>query len=250
MSFFFFANDKCSIRSATRQRQQQTVATSGPTRTRVTDVQTPGARGPDVAQRVRGRPAEGLKRARPDNEAEETGHVRVNLHESLDQQGSGANERAHPPVLKAVSGESIAKSSPGCRPKTMFQRVLVGWRVILLGDSEDVQGERAAQVNHELIHVGEPGQQHKRDEGVGTQKQECVVTSTYKLDKLHQDFEQTIGLLIPTPEKKIKTAAQTFVFGHFLSDVSLDVALPHVSQPTMRVEVPKNAIRSPHDVHL
>ena len=47
----------------------------------------------------------------------------------------------------------------------MIQRVVVGKREILLGDDEDVQGEPALQGNHELIHVGEPGQQHKRDEG-------------------------------------------------------------------------------------
>ena len=40
------------------------------------------------------RRAEGLKQPRPDNEAEDTVQVRVNLHESLDQQGSQANERA------------------------------------------------------------------------------------------------------------------------------------------------------------
>ena len=37
------------------------------------------------------RRAEGVKRARPDNEAEETRQVRVNLHVCLDQQGSRAN---------------------------------------------------------------------------------------------------------------------------------------------------------------
>ena len=60
------------------------------------------------------RRAEGHKQARPDKEAEETGQVRVDLHESLDQQGSQDNERARPPVLKAVSWESIANSSPEC----------------------------------------------------------------------------------------------------------------------------------------
>ena len=39
----------------------------------------------------------------------------------------------------------------------MVQRVLVGKR-----DSEDVQGEPAAQGNHKLNHDGEPGQQQKR----------------------------------------------------------------------------------------
>ena len=56
----------------------------------------------------------------------------------------------------------------------MVQRVVVGRRVILLGDGEDVQGEPAHQGKHELIHVGEPGKQHRRDEGVGTHKQESV----------------------------------------------------------------------------
>ena len=56
----------------------------------------------------------------------------------------------------------------------MVQRVVVGKRVILLGDSEDVQGEPAPQGNHELIHVGEPGQQHRRDEGAGAQEQENI----------------------------------------------------------------------------
>ena len=108
------------------------------------------------------------------NKAEETGQVRVNLHKSLDQKGSWANERARQPVLKAVSRESIGNSSPECRPRSKVQRVLVGNRKVLLGDSEDVQGEPAAQGNHELIHVGEPSQQHRRDEGVGTQEQESV----------------------------------------------------------------------------
>ena len=48
------------------------------------------------------RRAEGRKRARPENEAEETGQVRLNFLPSLDQQGSQANERACPP-LKAES---------------------------------------------------------------------------------------------------------------------------------------------------
>ena len=108
------------------------------------------------------------------NEAEETGQVRVNLHKSLDQKGSWANEGARQPVLKAVSRESIANSSPECRPRSMVQRGLVGKREVLLGDSKDVQGEPAAQGNHELIHVDEPGQQHRRVEGVGTQEQESV----------------------------------------------------------------------------
>ena len=102
---------------------------------------------------------EGLKRGRPDNEAEETGQVRVNLHESLDQQGSQANERARPPVLKAVSLESIANSSPECMPRIMVQGVVVGKRVIQLGDGEDVQGDHAPQGSQELIHVGGPAAQ-------------------------------------------------------------------------------------------
>ena len=108
------------------------------------------------------------------NEAEEGGQVRVNLHKSLDQKGSWANERARQPVLKAVSRESIANSSPECTPRSMVQRGLVGKREVLLGVSEDVHCEPAAQGNHELIHVGEPSQQHRRVEGVGTQEQESV----------------------------------------------------------------------------
>ena len=34
----------------------------------------------------------------------------MNLHESLDQQGSQASERARQPVLKAVGRKSIASS--------------------------------------------------------------------------------------------------------------------------------------------
>ena len=56
-------------------------------------------------------------------------------------------------------------------PRIVIQRVVVGKRVILLGDGEDDQGEN---VPHELIHVGERGQQHRRDEGVGAQEQESV----------------------------------------------------------------------------
>ena len=89
------------------------------------------------------RRAEGRERARPN----EAGQVRVNLHASLDQRGSQASERARasergrPPVLKAVSRRSIASSLPKCMPRIMVQRVVVGKRVILVGDSEDVQGE-------------------------------------------------------------------------------------------------------------
>ena len=81
------------------------------------------------------------------NEAEETGQVRVNLHKNLDQKGSWANERARQPVLKAVSRESIATSSPECMARSKVPRVLVGKREIMLGDSEDVQGEPAASVS-------------------------------------------------------------------------------------------------------
>ena len=109
---------------------KKNVTTSGPTRTRLTCVRTPDVRGPDVAQHVRGG-ARKDKRARPNNEAEEAGQVRVNLHEGLDQQGGQANERARPPVLKAVSRESIANSSPQCMSRIMVQRVLVGKRVVL-----------------------------------------------------------------------------------------------------------------------
>ena len=48
------------------------------------------------------------------------------------------------------------------------------WFCVQLGDGEDVLGEPAPQSNHELIHVGEPGQRHKRDEGVGAQEHESV----------------------------------------------------------------------------
>ena len=106
---------------------------------RLTGVQTPSAHGPNVGQTVRGGAQEGSSEHDQGNEAEETGQVRVNLHESHDQQGSRANERARPPMLKAVSWESIANSSPECRPRSMVQRVLVGKRVVLLGDSEDVR---------------------------------------------------------------------------------------------------------------
>ena len=51
------------------------------------------------------RRAEGRKRARPDNEADEAGQVRRNLHNSLEKQGGQASERARPPALKAVSPE-------------------------------------------------------------------------------------------------------------------------------------------------
>ena len=64
---------------------------------------------------------------------------RVNLHESHDQQGSRANERARPPMLKVVSWESIANSSAACRPRSTVQRVLIGKRIVLLGDTEDVR---------------------------------------------------------------------------------------------------------------
>ena len=60
----------------------------------------------------------------------------------------------------------------------MVQRV-IGERVVLLGDGEDVQGEPALQGNHELAHVGEPGEQHRRDEGVGAQEQESVAGGVF-----------------------------------------------------------------------
>ena len=51
---------------------------------------------------------------------------------------------------------------------------MVGHRVVLLSDGENVQGEPAAQYNLELVHVAEPGGQHRRDEGVRAQEQESV----------------------------------------------------------------------------
>ena len=50
-----------------------------------------------------------------------------------------------------------------------------GPQITVLGGGEDVQGELTAQGNLELVHVGEPGTQHRRDEGVGPQEQERVV---------------------------------------------------------------------------
>ena len=47
------------------------------------------------------------------NEAEETGQVRVNLHESLDQQGSRAKVRARPPVLNAVRASPTHRTCAG-----------------------------------------------------------------------------------------------------------------------------------------
>ena len=105
--------------------------------------------------------------AHPNLEAEEAGRIHVTLHESLAQQESQASGRARPPELKAVGPKSLASSSPKCMPRIMIQRVVVGKRVILWGDGEDVEDEPAPQGNHELIHVGEPGQQHRHDEGVG-----------------------------------------------------------------------------------
>ena len=87
---------------------------------------------------TRARRVERRERARPNTAAGEAGQVCVNPHESMDQQGSQASERARPPVLKAVSRKSIANSSPKCMPGIMVRRVVVGKRVILLGDSEDV----------------------------------------------------------------------------------------------------------------
>ena len=84
------------------------------------------------------------------NEAEETGQIRENLHGSCDQRGNQANELARPPGLKDVSSETIAR--------TQAQR----------------QGGTAAQSNLELVHVGQPGEQRRRDEGVGAQEQESV----------------------------------------------------------------------------
>ena len=78
----------------------------------------------------------------------------MKIHEYLDQPGGQNSERARPPALKAVG------------PAKMHAHG--SW----LGDGEDVQGETAPQGNHELIHVGEPGQQHR--EGVGAQEQKSV----------------------------------------------------------------------------
>ena len=43
-----------------------------------------------------------------------------------------------------------------------------------MSNSEDVQGEPAAQCNLVLVHVGEPGKQRMRDEGVRAQEQESI----------------------------------------------------------------------------
>ena len=65
--------------------------------------------------------AEERERARPNTEAGEAGQVGVNLHESLDQPGIQARERARPTVLKAVSRRSTANSSPKCMSRIMVQ---------------------------------------------------------------------------------------------------------------------------------
>ena len=78
-----------------------------------------------VAQHLRGL---ARREARPNLEAEEAGQVHVNLHKTLEQPSGQINERAHPPVLMAVSRETIANSSPEWRLRTKVQRVLVGKR--------------------------------------------------------------------------------------------------------------------------
>ena len=59
---FFFARD---VEKRITSQEGQAVATSGPTRTRLTGLQTPGARGPSVAQSVREGTQEELERTRP-----------------------------------------------------------------------------------------------------------------------------------------------------------------------------------------
>ena len=59
-------------------------------------------------------------------------------------------------------------------PCVTEHRFLVGEGEVLLRDSEDVQGETAGQGNLELVHVREPGKQHRRDEGVRAQEKESV----------------------------------------------------------------------------
>ena len=94
---FFFAEKLGGVDALSqRQNQQKKITTSGPTQTRLTGVRTPGAHGPDVAQHVRGGTGWDAGWARPNTEADEAGQVRVNLHESLDQQGSQASEHVHP----------------------------------------------------------------------------------------------------------------------------------------------------------
>ena len=59
-------------------------------------------------------------------------------------------------------------------PTVADHRFLVSDVISLLSDSEDVQGKPAAEGDLELVHVSEPGKQHKRDEGVRAQEQQNV----------------------------------------------------------------------------
>ena len=132
----------------------ENVTTSGPPRTRLTGGRTDARRARARRRTARAkRRVEGRGRAQPNLEAEEATFIKA----------SQVSVHVHP-----------SSSSPNCMPKIVIQRVVVGKSVILLGGGQDVQGEAAPQGNHELIHFGEPGQQHKRDEDVSAQEQDSV----------------------------------------------------------------------------
>ena len=61
------------------------------------------------------------RRAIRNLEAEDADQVHVNLHKNLDQPGGQISEHARE-----------------CMPRIVIQRVVVGKRVVLLGDGEDV----------------------------------------------------------------------------------------------------------------
>ena len=86
------------MHSSQRQSQQKNVTASGPPQAPHWRADARRAWAPRRTAR-RTRSAEGRERACPNTEAGEAGQVRVNFHESLDQQGSQAGERARPPVL-------------------------------------------------------------------------------------------------------------------------------------------------------
>ena len=102
----------------------RTIAASGPTQTRLTRAcksQTHLGLVPlSTCKKARRKDSAELDQG---NEAEETGQVCVNLHESRDQQGNQADERTRPPMLGAGAWEiNTRKRAQGHRSPVLGRR--------------------------------------------------------------------------------------------------------------------------------
>ena len=127
-------------------------------------VQEPNALGPGAAQYVQRGAQQRLHRARP------RGLVRSVRTFTGDVTSKGAGPMSVHVHRDADWGDQQQNAGPGSQISESWSAR--AWSC--QSNSEDVQSEPAAHGNLELVHVGEPGKQHRRDEGVRAKEQESV----------------------------------------------------------------------------